>query len=114
MVTYQQKSSHFFQCPSAAADRLEDSHSLILYSAARKLSHKQYCLEGSTTSMAGIVYVKRPYPQAECHLLYLLSKMAREICCCLPCSNICGRVHNGGTVGEWIGCVGGGLVEMLM
>ena len=63
--------------------------------------------------MAAPVDVKYKYERAEGCLLYIVSWMGGRRCCCIPRSKIRGEVHNGGTVGEWLGGVGGGLVAML-
>ena len=86
----------------------------MLCTVARKLSQKLARLEGSTSSMAASVDAKRPYEQEERRLLDLVSEMGGRRCRCLPLSKICCGLNNGGTVGECLGGVGGGMVEMLM
>ena len=62
--------------------------------------------------MAVPVDVKRPCEQAERYLLDILSEIGGKICRCLPLLQIRDDVHNG--VGEWLGCVRGGMVVMMM
>ena len=80
---------------------------------ARKLLQKRACLEGYTASKKYPADVKRSYGKAERRLLDLIREMGGRICRCLSLSQSCGRLHNSGTVGEWIGGIGCGLVEML-
>ena len=64
--------------------------------------------------MADPVYAKRPYERAERRRLDIIIKWGGQICHCIPHLQSRGGVHNGGTIGEFLGGVGGGLVEMLM
>ena len=86
----------------------------MLCAAARKLSQKLACLEGSTASMESPAEVKRPYEQAERNPLHIASGMGGRKCRLLPLSQSCERVHNGGTVGEWLLGIGGGLAVMFI
>ena len=63
--------------------------------------------------MEALVDANHPYEREERHPLDLVSETGSRECHCLPRSQSFGRVHNGGTVGEWIGIVEGWLVAML-
>ena len=82
--------------------------------AACKLSQKRGLLEGSKASKPASMDVKHPYAQAERCPLDLVINMSGQRCHFLPHSQRFGGLHNGGTIGEWLGGIVGGIVTMLM
>ena len=64
--------------------------------------------------MAAPVDVNRSYEKVEWHLLNLVNEMGSWRCHYLTHSQNRGGVRNSGTICEWLGGVGGGLVDMLM
>ena len=63
--------------------------------------------------MAAPLDVNRPYAQVERCPLDIIIDIGGQRCRCLPRSKNSGGVHNGGTVGGWLGGVGGGVVAIL-
>ena len=105
--------AHFVQCPSAATARRTENPSEMIFAAARNLSQKRVSLEGSTASMAAHVDAKRPCERAKRRRLGFMRNTCNQKCRCLPHSQSCDGVHNIGTIGEWLGGIGGDLAEMF-
>ena len=59
--------------------------------------------------MASHVDVKRLFKQENQHRLGLMSETGGWECHCLTRSQMCGGLHNSGTIGEWLRGIGGGL-----
>ena len=64
--------------------------------------------------MAAPLDVNRPYAQVERCPLDIIIDMGGQRFRFLPRSQNSGGVHNGGTVGGWLGGVGGGLETTWM
>ena len=112
--TSRQNLARFVQCPSAEMDQLSESTLVMSCAVAQNILQKKTHLEGSIASMAAPVDMNIPYGRAKRHPLDLVSETSGQKCCCIPLSKSCGGVNDSGTIGEWTGGIGGGLVMMFM
>ena len=113
-VMSQQNLAHFVQCPLGTAAQLAEIYLTILFSATRNQSQKKARLEGYTASLAAPVDAKHPCWQEKRRILGPVINTGGRKCHCLPHSQSCGKLNNGGTIGGWFEVVGGGLVVTLM